>query len=356
MVANIVASVPVILLQHRKEGAITSMIIATIVGITLIFIITRFFNAFPGMTLPDLLKKTMSKWIYTPILIYIIVVWFLGGLITLITYTILLIRFITPDMSLVMGTIIILPFISLGCMMATDRILYTVELVLVVTFPLLLFIFVKSYLSNEMEWDYVKIAITHINQAPNFLSLMATSFLFLGVANLIIFNRFFMMKQKFGLKQLLVISLLGIGVLFTTYFIPIGFNGFENVGSVTYPWIATSDALRIKYGVIERVVFVFLLFYLAVSVISILIHWHVVVELLKYMFDFNKLKIKNIRMMPVIIVLMFVAISIFTISTLNEYDIYKYTGYYFLQFAILVPILLIVLWFIRRRLKHEKQP
>lgn len=70
MAANIIASVPVILLNHHKDGAVSSMLISIVVGIILVIVYTRFFNSFPGMTLPELLKKTTVKWFYQPFVFF----------------------------------------------------------------------------------------------------------------------------------------------------------------------------------------------------------------------------------------------------------------------------------------------
>lgn len=356
MFANIITSVPVILYQNRKDGAILSMVLALIVGVICITFFTNFFNSFPGKTLPDMLKQTMPKWFTVIFTFVLVIVWFVAGLITLITYTILLIRFLTPETSLVMGTITILLFVTFGCFMKAGKVLYTIEIIFILTMPLIIFIFVKAYLDEHIEWLYIKVAYTHINTLPHIIPFAAAFYLFLGVMNLIIFNQFFTIKQTFGWKQFSVITLIGIGVLFTTYFIPIGFQGFENIDTMTYPWISTADSMRMRYGVIERVVFIFLLFYLAFSVISLLIHWHVTIELLKSVFNFNKIQFRKVQIIPFIVISIFSMITIIAVQYLNELRLYYFTTYFFVSLMFLVPNLMLVLWIIKRRFKqHEKK-
>ncbi|SOC44076.1 GerAB/ArcD/ProY family transporter [Ureibacillus acetophenoni] len=356
MFANIITSVPVILFQNRKDGAIISMILAMIVGLICITFFTKFFNSFPGKTLPDMLKQTMPKWFTVIFTFVLVIVWFVAGLITLITYTILLIRFLTPETSLVMGTITILLFVTFGCFMKADKVLYTIEIIFIITMPLIIFIFVKAYLDEHIEWLYIKVAFTHINTFPQIIPFAAVLFLFLGVMNLIIFNQFFTVKQTFGWKQISALTLIGSGVLFTTYFIPVGFQGFENIDTMMYPWISTADSMRMRYGVIERVVFIFLLFYLAFSVISLLIHWHVTIELLKSVFNFNKLKVRGIQVIPFIIITIFSLITIIAVQFINELNLYFFTSYFFVSLLFLVPCLMLVLWIIKRRFKqHDKK-
>lgn len=351
MVANIIASVPVILMHYRKDGTVISMIIAIIIGMIQVIIYTRFFNSFPGMTLPDLLKKSTSKWFYIPFQVILAFIWFVAGTITIVTFTFLLKRFLTPDMEIWLIGSSILVFVLFGCLMKTDRILYTIEIILTLTFPLILFIFLKAYGSNYINWDYVKIAARQINHMPNLIAFSACFYLFLGTANLFIFNRFFTTKQNFRLKQISIIGLMMIVTLFTTYFIPIGFNGFNHIDELVYPWISTSDSLRMKYGFIERVLFVFLLFYLAIAFLSILVHWHVCTEFLKYTFNLNNLKWKGFSYGQYIPVVVYPTLSLYLILKLDEYQLIKYTGYFYVILFLIFPLVALLLWYIKRRMK-----
>jgi hypothetical protein len=355
MVANIIASVPAILLHFHKEGAVPSMILAVVVGTLLVTIYTRFFNSFPGMTLPELLEKTTAKWFHLPFVFFLAVMWFVAGLITLITFTFLLIRYLTPEMPIIQISLTIIISVIFGCLMKTERVLYTIEIILLITFPLILFIFYKAYSSNSLEWDFVKEAALYVNQMPNITPFAACFFLFLGAANLFIFNRFFTEKQTFGWKQVSIVMLVALSTLFTTYFIPIGFNGFESINELVYPWISTSDSLRMDFFIIERVLFVFLLFYLGVAFLSILIHWHVSMEFLKFVFGLEKVKYKGINIGKFIPIPFFIGISLFFIRKLNEYQLFRYTSYFYNSLILVFPLLIILFFFIKRRMKYAKQ-
>jgi hypothetical protein len=105
---------------------------------------------------------------------------------------------------------------------------------------------------------------------------------FTGYINLVIFNRltgsYGAIKLKWG------IPLLGTLVLLTTFFIPIGIHGTIAVNDYIYIWPSTADSLRMEFGFIERVLFVFLLLYLNFSLVFICVTWHVGAELLKGIF------------------------------------------------------------------------
>ncbi|SEM72073.1 Spore germination protein [Mesobacillus persicus] len=351
MLANVVASVPKILLAKKSEGAIVSMILAIFIGLALCYIVARFFNAFPGQGLPELMGKYMPGWFGKLLLLFIAGAWSVAGLITLVTYSFLLKRFLTPDMPLVFITSILLFFISYGILMKTSSVLYTVEFVLLCCLPVIVLIMIKSYTTPELEWDFIREAMMHTYELPSFSALSASTYLFLGGFNLIIFNRFFTKKHKITIKQILLIGLLGGGVLFTTYFIPIGMNGFEGIEKIAYPWIFTSDTLRLDLGVIERILFVFLILYLAISFLSILIHWHVVLELTKSVITTKRFKFKDINLTPYIIVGVIWLGSIQITKYLTEYQLSLFSSYFFNLLLCSLFGLISLFWFILRRAK-----
>ncbi|MFB9760157.1 GerAB/ArcD/ProY family transporter [Ectobacillus funiculus] len=351
MIANIVASVPKILLESREKGAIVSMIFALITGTMVTYTIARFFNKFPGKGLPELLKEHTPKWIAIPFLMLLTVGWFSAGLTTLINYSFLLKRFLTPDMSIQWIVSIFLCFVSFGILMSSKSVLYTVEAVLVFNIPLVLLIMIKAYTGDGMEWDYVKESVMYIYHTPSYSAFSAALFPVIGAGNLIIFNRVFTKKQRMTLLQLGLIFLVLAGNLATTYLVPIGYIGFEHIDRIIYPWVRTSDAMRLEFGFIERVLFVFLVLYLAVSFLSILIHWHVVIELLKKVIWLKRFKWKERNLTPYLFVGVFWFISTQMASYLTEYQVTLYTSYFFNCMPAFLIATLLMLWFIKRRAK-----
>ncbi|MCP1144438.1 GerAB/ArcD/ProY family transporter [Lysinibacillus endophyticus] len=354
MVANIIASVPSILLRHYNEGSVSAMVLATITGTLIITVYAKFFIQFPGMTLPDLLKKTTAKWFYVPLILIMTVVWFIAGMITLITFTFLLIRYLTPEMPIILISLSIILSVILGCLIKTDRVLYTVEIIMLITFPLIIYIFFKASTDANINWNFIKEATLYINQMPNLESFTSSFYLFLGVGNLFIFNRFFNIKQKFGWKQIISIFFITILTLFTTYFIPIGFHGTSEIESLVYPWLQTSDSLRMKYSLIERVLFVFLLFYLCIAFLSILIHWHVAVEYLKYLFTFEKIKVKDVNIGILIPPAIFTVISTYFVQALNESQLFRFSSIFYMILAGFFPCMILVFFYIKRRMKYAE--
>ncbi|KMY55325.1 hypothetical protein AC623_16420 [Bacillus sp. FJAT-27231] len=349
MVAHIITFVPMVLFEARKGGAIVSMILSLVLGTIMISWIVKIFTHFPGKGYPELLKEYTSKWISFLLLLSTALVWFTAGLITVITYSALLRRFLTPEMPL-MGIIsMMVLFVSFGILMNSKSVLYTVEIVALLSIPFTIFIFVKMYLDKGMNWDFVREAMMYIGNMPDYPSFSASLYVILGPANLIIFNRVFTDKQKMTWKEVLIIGMTGAFALFTSYFIPIGFQGFKHINYLIHPWFLTADSIRMKFGFIERVLFIFALVNLAVSFLSILVHWHVTTELLKNIIWFKKFQWKGYNLTPLVFVGLFWIGSLVIIPYLTEPQLYEYTKYALNFLSPYVLVILFSLLWIKKR-------
>lgn len=350
LVANMISAVPKIFLVNKDNGSFPSLLLAIPAGILSVYIFIRFFNSFQGKDLPELVKEYFPKWIYLPILALLAFNWLAAGMITLISFTFMIKRFLTPDMSIILIACLFLIFISYGILMKTKSVLYTIETVLIFAVPLIALILFKGYGSPDFMWDFVGVAIMHSNHLPSYDTFTAALFCFLGIANLIIFNRVFQAKNfALSWKSMLLIGAMGAITILSSYIIPIGLNGFEKIDSFVYPGISTSDTLRMRFGVVERVLYVFFMFYLAITFVSLLIHWHVAIELCKNIFWLKKFKWKDNNLTPFIYVGMFWGLTLFFTVYLNEYHLLQLTTYFF---RILPPFFLFIFslfWLIKRR-------
>ncbi|MDF2066402.1 GerAB/ArcD/ProY family transporter [Bacillus sp. Cr_A10] len=349
MVTNIIASVPKILMSESKNGVIISMIIAVIAGVILTTVVINLFSYFPSMTLPEILKQSTSKWVYYPVLFYFAVSWYLAGLITLITYVFLFNTFLSYETSITITTLAFILIASFGVLMKEKSVLYTTELVLVLFLPVIFILLLKAYADPQLEWDFVKVAIMNINKEPSYTAFSASTYVFIGAVNIIIFNKFMNITQRIGIKQVIFLGLVGIFSLFTTYFIPIGFNGFEQIENLNFPWVSTSDSIRLRYGIIERVIFVFVIVFLGVAFISLLIHWHVSLKLFESIFHFKKLKWKSKNLTSYLFVFLFGVMGIISTRQINEYQLFKYSSYFYNTLPIFYVILISILLFAKRR-------
>lgn len=351
MVSNIVASVPKILLFESKHGAILSMIAANIVGVILVYILVKLFNYFPGKSLPEMLKTHTPKWFAYPVLFYFFLCWFSAGLITIITYVFLFITYFSPETSIVTTTLAFVVVVSFGILMKTRSMLYMSEIVLLLFAPLIFFLLLKFYVNPKLDWDFIKVSMMQVNHFPSYRAFGASLFIFVGIADLIIFNKLFTKKHKMGLKQFLIIGLMGTAILFTTYFVPIGYNGVEKIEDLTFPWVSTSDSIRMKYGIIERAIFIFILSFLGIAFASLLLHWHVALKLLESIFEFKKLKWKGKELAPYVFVILFGAITLVLTRKLTQYQLFAFSSYYYETLPVFFTVLIISLLLVKRGAK-----
>lgn len=108
-----------------------------------------------------------------------------------------------------------------------------------------------------------------------------TTYIFSGYLNMVFFNKVF--QKPVETKRIWMFGLLGLGILLTSFYIPIGFHGADGVGDYTYPWVSTADSMRIELGIVERVMYIFIVLYTGISAISIGVHWHAANQLLTSM-------------------------------------------------------------------------
>lgn len=352
MVSNIATVVPRVLLANSKNGAVISMGLGLVAGVTLTYIIIRFFGKFPGKGLPELMKTYTPKWLYIPTLFYFSIMWYLAGLTTIITYTFIFHNYITPEMRPVITVLPFLIVLSYGIVMKTKSVLYALEIVLILYLPIALFVFIKSYSSNQLNWDFMKIAVMNAHVYPNYSAFSASIFLFMGIFDIAILNRHFYKKHFIGFKQLIIIGLMGVFVLFTTYFLPIGFEGFDGIDKLLYPWISTTDSVRMRFGIIERLVFMFMLFFVSISFINILIHWHIAAKFLLSIIHLKKLKWENKSLTLHLFALLFSASALIIINKITATELYHYTKYFYNSGSILIVVLFVTIIAVNRGVKE----
>lgn len=351
MVTNIIASVPRILMSESKNGVILSMMIAVIVGVILTITVINLFSSFPNMSFPEILKKSTSKWFYYPILLYFACSWYVAGLITLTTYVLMFNTFLSYESSIIVTTLAFILIISFGMLLKEKSVLYMTELVLILFLPVIFFLIVKIYTDPKLEWDFVSVAFTYINTLPSYNAFSASTYIFIGAVNIIIFNKFIKITKKAGLKQMVILGFVGSFTLFTTYFIPIGFNGFEQIENLTFPWITTSDSVRMKYSIIERVTFLFVIVFTGVAFISLLIHWYVTLKIFESIFHFKESKWKVKYLTSYIFAILFGIIGIAVTRQISEYQLVKLSMYFYNLLPIFYSVLIVSLLTAKWRLK-----
>ncbi|WP_432361073.1 GerAB/ArcD/ProY family transporter [Sporosarcina sp. UB5] len=324
MLTNMVSITPRILITGMEKGAIPSMVIAIVVGIALSYFIIILFSYFPGQGLPEILNTYTPKWIAKPVLLFLSLTWFFAGLITLSIYVYIILHFLTPTMSYLTIVLAFVLVVTYGVFMTAKNILYMSEIIFVLFVPLIAFVQLKGYLSPNLHWDYVRIAVMQVNHLPHLESFSASLFIVAGTASLAIFNRFFKKIKKPTGKGIALLTILTTYILATTFFLPIGFGGFESLENVLYPWVMTSDSIRMKYGIIERIVFIFIGAFLALSVVTLIMHWHLSIQLLLGAVYFKKFKWKKRNLTLPLFIVIYWAASIYSLRKITSPGLFDF--------------------------------
>ena len=343
MIVNVIIFVPKILIQYRYEGAVMGVIIAIPIGVALNYVYSTTINKFPEQGIPEIIANSTHRWLKIIHLCSIQLIWFTAGLITLVGFIDVLARFINPEMPKLALLVIYLAAIFLIIQLPTQRVMYFLEIVLFINIPLIGFIILSAFTNEYLSWDSMLEVGTHIFERPSLKSIAAATYCFSSYSNLIIFNR--VIKGKLKIWNFIAIFFLGIFNLFTAFFIPIGFHGSDGAQQYLYPWISTADSLRLVYSPIERAIFLFLMFYMSITLISISVNWHVSLELIKGTFKEKVSKKKNW-----LVLIFYASCSAAAVIYLNTVLLNKITIYWMIcRFGF--EIFLVVLFFLwaRRR-------
>ncbi|MED4205159.1 hypothetical protein [Neobacillus mesonae] len=280
MLINVIMFIPKILLEYRYNGAVLGVLIAIPIGFGLNVMFSKAITNFPEKGFPEIFAAMgVKRWFITLLFGIISFTTFSAGLISLLGFIDILRRFVNPEMPFLFLLTIFLFGILLIIRFPTDRVMYLLEIVLFLNTPLIVFIIFKAFTSDYIVWDSILEVGTHLFAMPSLISIAAAVYVFSGYTNLLIFNR--IIKGKLKGWNFLIVFFLGLLNLFTTFFIPIGFHGSDGAQEYLYPWISTADSLRLVYSPIERVIFIFLIFYMGVTLMSVSVHWHVAYQLLK---------------------------------------------------------------------------
>ncbi len=344
MIANVVAYVPRALLKEQNDGMVMGLVLSSIIGTLFMYWFLYQIRKFPEEGMPDLLEKYTQKWFHLLYSALNGLMFYFAGVITLLVFVDISERFINPDMGPNVTLFLFLLVVCGGVLLDSRSLLFVLEIVLIINLPLMIMIFIKAYTHDYFSWDSVKAVATHYREVPSWTTVSAGLYIYLGFLNLSVFNKYI---KKLNIKWCWVVPLIGLVNLFTTVFVPVGINGTVLPSQYTFPWISTVDSMRIEFGIIERVLFIFLLLYIGISLLSIMIHWHVALNWLKVISPV--LKRKNKSYSPYFIVAIFCLSSYFLQLVADEKKLFDYTN---LWFASLIPAIvimnLVLFWLIRR--------
>jgi hypothetical protein len=295
------------------------------------------------------MQEVSPQWFAIPFVLLHGGMIYLAGTITMIAFANITITFINPDIPLPLLLILFSIVASTIIQMPSKKILYFIEIVIFIYVPWHIFIMFKAFLSPQMRWDAIVESFTHIKYAPNWVGIAASTYVYSGYANMAVFNRLF--KTKFRFWWAVLYGFMGILTLFGSVFIPIGLEGTGGVGDFTFPGVVAADSLRIQYGFIERLIYLFLFIYAHISFMSMIIHWHVAMEVFKSSLPKNIMEGKKKYVARWVIAALFIG-DVLIFGRYNEEQFFRFSGSWVsVRLATEAILVLTIVWAAGRK-KH----
>ncbi|UNK18970.1 GerAB/ArcD/ProY family transporter [Paenibacillus sp. N3/727] len=337
--------VPRLLLEARYSGAMTAVGIAILIGILINYLFKRSLQPFQELSLTEILEQYVPSSIRFFLFSLFGLTWFAAGASVLISISFVIKGFINPTMDIY---VLLLCFLIAGCWAAlrtTMTILYNLELWLLISIPLILFIWLKTIRNETFSWDAVLTMNDYLLNAPSWDLIAVSSFLFTGYISLSICPVNHHSKRNF--HWLWLIPLIGTVVFSATFFIPIGIHGTQAVDKYVYIWVNTADSIQIKHGVIERGVFLHLISYIIMSLLFISTSWHVATEWMSGAIKHHSAHVKRI-------LVGIVGIIVFVVGYYaSEKQVMTLTSSWFSIRFIAELLLVVVMLGVRRRVRCE---
>lgn len=279
---NIMLFVPNILLQNRYTGSISSMALAIPAGTLLALLFASSITKFPGKAIPEIMYEHHPRWLVSPVLWMMAIVYFLGSVIVLVAFSVVINRFYNPDTSSAVVLYLLIAASVYYSTRSTLSLLFILEMMIIINAPLIFFVLGKALFSSSFNWDAIRTVANYIRVRPNIESFAAATYIFSGYLNMSMVNR--ALPPNFRLKYRWLIPLIGTIALLSSVFIPIGFHGTEGVEEYLFVWSVTADSMKMEYGFIERVLFLYLILYLNLTLLFTTFGWHQAMEFIKSTF------------------------------------------------------------------------
>jgi hypothetical protein len=350
MLINTIFFVPRILLLERYSGAIASIVLGIVIGSLLAFLFTSAMNRHHGEGLPEIMKNTLPVALRIPILIYLGIMWFTSGSIILIAFAQITQRYLNPDMN---PTVLLLCYCGIGCWAATFRpmaILNAAEIIIIVQLPFVLYIMFKTITHPMFDWDEIKVLTDYAWRMPSLTGIAAATYPFTGYINFVLYNRLY---KNMRIRHRWLIPLIGTAIIFISCFVPVGLLGVDAVGDYLYTWIITADTARAEFGLIERIVYLFLFIYIGFCLLFIAVTWNIGSLLIlscfkRDSFNVRKLNIPFKTVMCGLFAVITLVIGIFANDKILLSFVIQWLSVRFVSEVFLVALVVFLSW----RLKH----
>lgn len=321
MMLNIIINVPMVLIGERFNGSLMSMVLGVFIGGIFIYLFTIGISKFPNKGLPEIFNKTLPPLVKNTYLAFLGVMWLAAGAFVLISFTYVTVLYLTTELNMGYVLAFFLVIVIFGANSQTKSILSVIEIMVLVATPVVFFIVYKAMASKYFYFVHVKRILHYFWQMPDYSSLSAATYFFIGYINLAILNRYIDTKKV--IKSLWTLPLIGFVVISFTFAVPIGFLGVNGVNDVVFPWIFITDSLRMGYGFIERVLYLMLYIFLMLSLLFGILTWHVGLKLFEGMFfKYNLKPAKKRKLNGYMFLTFFGAVTILLQTFTNERELF----------------------------------
>jgi hypothetical protein len=335
---NVTAFIPQILYKNRFNGSLVSLALTTLIGTFLILLFQTQIKKFPRQNIVQIMDRLFPKWFQKTFLFLNFTLQIFAGILFLISNTQIVSHFLTPNSIIVFYIFLLL--IVYTIMNQTNSILYILEIIVLFATPFYLFLMLRFFTDHLVLVDSIKQSWIYLMHFPKINSMASGLFVFTGFTNFIIYGEHI---HSIGKKQLLIALGIICFVLFSSYFVPIGYFGLNGVGKESYVWITTVDSMRFDYFFLERMVPIFILVQIGITLMYIILSYHSSLQYLQLM-------TKNVGGRSKWVGIFVVVISaLITQHFTNEFRLLKLFNCFFISRIILDLFLMLILLFASKK-------
>lgn len=331
------AFIPQFLYKNRYNGSLSSLVISTLAGTLLLFLFQVQIKKFPGQNISGMLNRVLPGVLKKLFLSLNYILSIFTGVLFLTSIMQIIREFLTLNSTIIYYFLLLLIVFSI--LSETNSILFMLEITILFVTPFFLLILLRFFTDDLVLVDSMKESLTYFMHFPKWHSVVAGLFVFTGFTNSLVYGEHILPFTK---KHQFIIWLISCGVLFSSYFIPIGYFGLKGVGLENYVWITTIDSMHINYFFLERIVLVFILVLIGVTLMYLILTYHSSMKFLQMMTKDYGGKTKWVGIFIIVI-------SAFITQYYTDEINLMIFFFYFFVFRIFMDLILIVLLFFASR-------
>lgn len=338
-IVSVTAFIPQLVYKNRYNGSLMSLAISTLAGTILLLLFQSQIKKFPRRNFSEMLNRVLPGSFKKLFLVLNFTLGIFSGILFLHAIMQIVGEFLTLNPTLIFCFFLLL--IAFSIWSETSSLLFMLEISVLFATPLIVLILLRFFTDNLVLWDSINESLTYFAHYPKINSVVAGLFVFTGFTNFFVYSEHIrpFTKRHLGLAWIIICV-----ILYSSYFIPIGYLGLNGVGMENYVWITTIDSMHVDYFFLERLVIVFILALIGITLMYLILTYHSSIKFLQMMTEDFGGKIKWIGIGIVVIS------ALITQYYVDEINLLKLFLYFF-SFRIMLDLLFIFLLFYASRKK-----